>query len=314
MDMDRTQIGVMDDERTQMVATPATNATQMAMNIDCPVCRTANPPSETYCIDCGFLLGSAPVVTAEMAEAPSMGKLVTTDGTREFPLNAGANTVGRENADVLLAHNTISRSHATVTVEDGHAYVQDSGSTNGTIVAGTKIAPGEKAELTDGCEVTFGSYALKYEAPAQAEAKPAEQTQMIEAEASTETPESDILEPEGETTDAAPSVEEAPVEEPAVEIAGRLISKDGALSFDIHPGTSTIGRRDGDNDIVIPDPYCSGRHADLSYADGTFTLTDIGSTNGTFVNGVKLDINAPRDVQATDEITLGRTVFTISLQ
>ncbi len=62
MDMDKTAIGVMDaGEATQMMSAPAANATQMAMNVDCPVCHTPNPPSETYCIDCGFLLSSAPI-------------------------------------------------------------------------------------------------------------------------------------------------------------------------------------------------------------------------------------------------------------
>ena len=308
MDMDKTAIGVLEaDERTQMVTAPVSDATQMAMNVDCPVCRTPNPPSETYCIDCGFLLTSAPVNVAEMPEAPSVGKLITTDGTREFPLNAGANTVGRENADILLVHNTVSRKHATVTVDNGGAWVEDAGSTNGTMVAGVKIAPGEKAELADGCEVIFGSFVLKYEAPIRPEAAEAEQTaEEPEAEASEQ-------EPVEEAFDLGPAVEEMPVEEPKTVIAGRLVSKDGALSFDIHDGTNTIGRREGDNDIVIPDPYCSGRHADLSFVDGKFTLTDVGSSNGTLVNGVKLEIDAPREVQAGDEITLGRTVFRLEV-
>jgi len=63
----------------------------------------------------------------------------------------------------------------------------------------------------------------------------------------------------------------------------------------------------------MPDPYCSGRHADLTFADGKFTLTDVGSTNGTLVNGVKLEIDAPREVQEGDEITLGRTVFRLEV-
>jgi len=238
MDMDKTAIGVLEaDEPTQMMTAPVSNATQMAMNVDCPVCRTPNPPSETYCIDCGFLLSSEMVTVAEMPETPSVGKLITTDGTRELPLNAGANTVGRENADVLLVHNTVSRKHATVTVENGGAWVEDGGSTNGTMVAGQRIAPGEKAELTDGCEVTFGSFVLKYEAPIGAEAEPAEQT-AEEPEAQTSE-----LEPVEDALDLGPAVEEMPVEEPKASIAGRLVSKDGALSFDLHDGTNTVGRR-----------------------------------------------------------------------
>jgi pSer/pThr/pTyr-binding forkhead associated (FHA) protein len=331
MDMDKTAIGVMEaDEPTQalnvgpgqpnvgpghVVPDPQVNATQMAMNVDCPVCKTPNPPSETYCIDCGFLLTSAPVSVAETPETPSVGKLITTDGTREFPLNMGANTVGRENADVLLAHNTVSRNHATVTVENGAAWVVDAGSTNGTAVAGQRIAPGEKAELTDGCDVMFGSFVLKYQAPAQSE----EPTEGGEQRAESEEPIAEGAEPRADSeepvellaqSEIAEEPKEAPTEE-AVAPVGKLVSKDGTLSFDLHDGTNSIGRREGDNEIVIPDPYCSGRHAELSFADGKFTLTDIGSTNGTFVNGVKLEIDAPREVQGNDEITLGRTVFVL---
>ncbi len=357
MDMEKTQIGITtDDERTQMVSAPAGNATQMAMSIECPVCRTSNPPSETYCIDCGFLLASAPVAAGEVAEVPSTGKLVSTDGTREFPLNPGANTVGRENADVLLSHNTVSRKHATITVENGHAYAEDAGSTNGTAVSGTKIAPGERTELTNGCEVMFGSLTLKYEAPAQAapaEAEaPAEEasepTQMISTEAPAE--ETPTQEPSSEPTeqlfDLEPVASETPspggegwgegtasetpspggeglgegatAESPSpggegAACVGKLVAKDGSMSFDIRPGTSKVGRRDGENDIVIPDPYCSGRHADLSCAAGAFTLTDIGSTNGTMVNGVKLEAYTPHEIHAGDEITLGRTTYRLEV-
>lgn len=324
MDTDKTALGVIDNgEQTQAFSAPASNATQMAMNVNCPVCRTPNPPSEVYCTDCGFVLSSAPVDAVDMPEAPSVGKLVTTDGIREFPLNLGANTVGRENSDILLAHNTVSRKHAVVTVEEGRAYVEDSGSSNGTIVAGVKIAPGEKADLTDGCDLTFGSFTLKYQAPEQADAAateeaapPPEKTEMIAPEQTAESvsPEDTLdLPAADDTLELGPASEEMPAEEPEAKPAGRLISKDGALSFDIQDGANSIGRREGDNAIVIPDPYCSGRHADLTAADGAFTLTDIGSTNGTCVNGVKLEINAPREVQAGDEITLGRTVFRLEV-
>ena len=299
-DVDRTAIGVLDPvEDTQIMPVPVEGATQMAMNVDCPVCHTPNPPSETYCIDCGFMLASEPVGVAEMPEQPSMGRLISPDGTREFALHAGPNTVGRENADILLAHNTVSRKHATITVEDHRAYVEDAGSTNGTTVDGVKIAPGGKTDLKDGSEIVFGSFAVKYQAPEGAEPEQAEPPEEAEPEAET-----CELEP------VEPAAEETPEQAP-VEAVARLVSKDGAYSFGIHDGTNTIGRREADNDIVIPDPYCSGRHADIAFAGGKFIVTDVGSTNGTYVNGVKLEANEPHELADGDEITLGRTVFAI---
>ncbi len=67
-----------------------------------------------------------------------------------------------------------------------------------------------------------------------------------------------------------------------------------------------IGREDGD--IVTQDPECSRRHARVDiHSDGTVWLVDLGSTNGTFVDGVQV-FSA---VQLADrqEFTCGRSSF-----
>jgi EAL domain-containing protein (putative c-di-GMP-specific phosphodiesterase class I) len=48
-----------------------------------------------------------------------------------------------------------------------------------------------------------------------------------------------------------------------------------------------VGRADG-NDLRIPHPEVSGQHAELALQNGTWRLKDLGSTNGTFVNGVRI--------------------------
>lgn len=320
MDMDKTAaIGVMDPgEAVQPLQTPSANATQMAMNVECPVCRTANPPSETYCIDCGFLLSGAPVSVAEMPQMSSAGRLVTPDGTREFPLGPGENSVGRENADVLLAHNTVSRRHATVTVEDAGAFVEDAGSTNGTYVDGKKLEPNEKIELADGGELVVGSFSLKYEAP-----RDAAETGEQGAEGEEVLSSAEDLCAAGENTHSPGGEgcgEGAETPSPGGEDWGEgaapvgwLVAKDGSCRLEIHAEANTIGRREGDNNIVVPDPYCSGRHADLVFKDSEFTIIDIGSTNGTSVNGVRLEPNTPRTLSANDEITLGQMSFVLEV-
>ena len=49
----------------------------------------------------------------------------------------------------------------------------------------------------------------------------------------------------------------------------------------------TIGR-DPSNDVCINHPVVSGRHAEILKQDGKFYIVDLGSTNGTFVNGIKV--------------------------
>jgi ABC-type multidrug transport system ATPase subunit/pSer/pThr/pTyr-binding forkhead associated (FHA) protein len=59
-------------------------------------------------------------------------------------------------------------------------------------------------------------------------------------------------------------------------------------------------------EIVVKDPAVSARHCRLSqYPDGHFEIEDLGSTNGTYVNGRPLLANTSVDVSAEQRITLG---------
>ena len=55
-------------------------------------------------------------------------------------------------------------------------------------------------------------------------------------------------------------------------------------TFPIRPGLAYVGRSTA-NDIVISDPTISQRHASLEYSRSGVFLTDLGSTNGTYVAG-----------------------------
>jgi len=67
-------------------------------------------------------------------------------------------------------------------------------------------------------------------------------------------------------------------------------------------GATGLGRAP-DNDIPIPDPFCSSHHALIVPSDAGFAIKDNGSKNGTFVNGKK--IGAPTDLRPGDEVLIG---------
>jgi hypothetical protein len=70
----------------------------------------------------------------------------------------------------------------------------------------------------------------------------------------------------------------------------------------------TIGRVQG-NDIVLPKGNISKRHARIVLRDGKYIIVDLRSTNGTYVNGKR--INAPQVLKDSDKIYIGD--FTLTL-
>lgn len=78
----------------------------------------------------------------------------------------------------------------------------------------------------------------------------------------------------------------------------------GALVIALYPGQQLrIGRAAG-NDVVISDPGVSRVHAGLEWNGAGFTLRDLDSANGTYVNGQRL-VESVRVLRDGDKITLG---------
>src|SRR6187401_3832405 len=70
----------------------------------------------------------------------------------------------------------------------------------------------------------------------------------------------------------------------------------------------SVGRVQG-NDLMLPKGNVSKRHARLIYRDGRFIVTDLNSTNGTYVNGRK--ITQATIVREGDRIYIGDFVLRI---
>ena len=72
----------------------------------------------------------------------------------------------------------------------------------------------------------------------------------------------------------------------------------------------SIGRNGKRCDLAISDDMSSGLHLTLSYPRGILTVAVAGSTNGTFVNGIKID--KPRQLQNGDTIVIGKTKISVN--
>jgi hypothetical protein len=104
---------------------------------------------------------------------------------------------------------------------------------------------------------------------------------------------------------AAPPVARTPRRpEPAGQPALVVMSDDQVVKTIPVERRVRIGRQ-ADNDLVVSDPGISRHHAEIINERGTCTLHDLGSTNGTYVNGSVVTEHALRD---GDRISLGSTV------
>jgi hypothetical protein len=82
-----------------------------------------------------------------------------------------------------------------------------------------------------------------------------------------------------------------------------LLSKDGrTLTYPIAKELITLGRHES-NDICLPEITVTGKHAVIKSKDNEITIEDLGSTNGTFVNGERI---RNRSLKPGDKITLGK--------
>lgn len=251
----------------------------------CPVINARVPLQETYCPECGFLLASLtdqefePIAAAD----PTTQIRLQDDGGRVYGLHTGTNSVGRESADVILAEKTVSRHHAQLEVDQsGGVRVEDLGSTNGTRINGQTLLPKSPRPLRDGEYVQFGSVELRLFVP-----NPAAQ------------------QAEGD----APAAEA--VESEAGSARAKLVAVRGSVgkTLSLIPGVTTFGRR-ADNTVVLrDDPYVSGSHAQIIAEEDVFRLTDLGSTNGTLVNGEPLPPNEPHELSVGDEIVIGGSAY-----
>jgi len=118
------------------------------------------------------------------------------------------------------------------------------------------------------------------------------------------------------TTEPAPTPREAPVRAEPTVIAPasgglvlRLDTERGPRStFEVTKAGATIGRGP-ESTIQLPDLSVSRKHARITYKQGAYWLSDLGSMGGTWIDGTKLA--APRRVATGQTIDIGVCRLTV---
>jgi pSer/pThr/pTyr-binding forkhead associated (FHA) protein len=86
----------------------------------------------------------------------------------------------------------------------------------------------------------------------------------------------------------------------------RLVSFAGDQDFELTADHPYVVGRAVTSDIPIFDPTISRRHAELRSVKGGVQLRDLGSSNGTFINGTRVTEGM---IEPNDSVTFGKVVF-----
>ncbi len=196
--------------------------------------------------------------------------------------------IGRnEDNDLVLSSRACSRYHAEV-VQEGTTYkIVDLGSSNGIQLGSRTLT---EVVLVDGRTVVVGEHELTF---------------RLADEASDKT----VLIGRAESSMAG-GAEPSPQKEPSVLYL--VYRRDGqAQSLKVVQGAEYVIGRAPDADLYIDDRKSSAHHALVFSRANRFSIRDTESSNGTKVNGKKID-EAP--LEAGDQIRIGDTVITVQEQ
>jgi len=243
------------------------------------------------------------------------GRLVCLTDGREYQVGA-ALVIGRDaSCDVVVPGNEVSRRHAQiVATEQGFVLVDTS--TNGTFVNGHRVEGSRVLHRADVIRVGADEFRFYGEPTPGVPVSPA--AAPATAPAGAEPPPPGAQQRLFDTMfGGPPAPPSGPLAGPVTPITrveapiASLLVRSGTLKgkrLTVRNPIVNIGRGDY-NDLVIPEPSVSASHAKLQRREGIWVLTDLGSTNGTFVDGERLTEETPLGPGATIRFGEVATLF-----
>ncbi len=284
--------------------------------VNCSRCRGDNAPQMAFCQYCGAKLGDSGVAAApavQIMPGPSAAtgpappgaaaafpfavgtsfqfgagqrpedraKLVVIgqDGKpgREYEVEGDQTDVGREEGSILLVNDPyVSPRHARLQFREGRFFIRDLESVNGVYV---RLRAPERLQHAD--LVLVGLEVLRFEVVSDAERGL------------------------GPAAERGTQVFGSPAAPRFARLCQRTVE---GVTRDVYYPTreeTVVGREVGDV-VFTTDPFMSRRHAAIvrDPATNTFTLKDLGSSNGTY-----LGIRGERELIAGDHLRIGQHLF-----
>lgn len=247
----------------------------------CPKCSSPNNKNFKFCGTCGHPLQASvpappmpsPAAAPAVSSGPKRGSLVLIrpDGSEGDSFSLSDTTpIGRESGGLFASDSYLSPRHATFTFGPGGLSVKDEGSLNGVYV---RIAADTPTELRDDAIFRIGQEIIRFERLKSS--PPQSGVEMMGS--------------------------------PSAGLVGRIcliIGREATGNcYSIPAAGLHLGRERGD--ILFPDDgYVSGLHCRLHEEGGRMLLTDVGSSNGTFVR-----LDAPAQLPSGSLLLMGQQLF-----
>jgi pSer/pThr/pTyr-binding forkhead associated (FHA) protein len=250
----------------------------------------------TQLFDSGAFTDLAPPRVVKKAAGKTGGRVVCLTDGREYTIGEGALRLGRDAAsDVVVSGHEVSRQHAEIQ-RDPDGYLLIDTSVNGTYVNGQRI--GKTHRLSRADVIRIGNDEFRFYADARVSGPQVAIPAAPESEVPPGSAPGGAAHQLSDTMHGLPASEaqrrNTPQSSVAVPLAS-LLFRTGDLKgrrLPIKVPVANIGRGDY-NDVVIADPSVSTMHAKLQRREAIWILTDLGSTNGTFVEGERLTGEVP---------------------
>ena len=250
--------------------------------INCPQCDHQNPATNRFCASCGYKLNLQSVPAKPAVAAPPVSGTVMLTALRADGSEAGSyalaqspsETIGRDTGSIFAGDSYLSPRHATFTRKSERLFVSDARSLNGVYL---KIRPNSPWPLRFGDVFRIGQEILRLE--------------------KLEVPQPS---PDGVQRLGSPS-------DGYVARLGLVIGRDTTgNAFPVPKAGLHLGRERGD--VLFPeDGYVSGLHCRLGVGtDNIITLTDLGSSNGSFVR-----LRDEHQVSSGDILLMGQQLFRV---
>ena len=253
---------------------------------------------------------------------------VVEGGGKRFELLGSVISIGRDPAaDISLRDPAVSGTHAQIAELDGRLYLRDLGSRNGTYANRRLVS--EPHLLQDGDVIHVGDTDLTFHPDETRPAAPrsgSPRSDVVPVLSDTST--QDVAPrpaplrgdpapapppataaippaPQAPATAAIPPAPETPAPAPRGEV--RLVVESGplvGLAFRLLPPSVVVGRNP-EADVALSEPTVSWQHARLTSHGAAWTIMDLGSTNGTRLNGERIEPERQVPIDPGAEVRFG---------